>query len=209
MKKCFWYILFIIQFWKEARTRSLINKSLIAFRKKGNAHIVLSFVRPELTDYLDKLTMFENCKRAKSAEESYELLLKVIEWWRKLQTTFFFFFFFWATLFLNKPQCCLTSSWIGLQMLLGCSLIHISIIIVRHFLYVLYLCPCLDLGLLMSYLCDLFFIFIFIFIIINCIISWIQTPLFFCLFYRPCPIIIRMKNVNNFPISKTSASGRC
>ena len=74
-------------------------------------------------------------------------------------------------------------------MLLRCCLIHISIIILRHFLYLLYLCSCLDLGLFMSYLCDLFFIFIFIFIIIDHIISWIQTHLFFCLFSRICPNI--------------------
>ena len=42
------------------------------------------------------------------------------------------------------------------QMLLRCCLIYISIIILRHFLYLLYLCPCLELGLFMSYLCDLF-----------------------------------------------------
>ena len=52
-------------------------------------------------------------------------------------------------------------------MLLRCYLIHIIIIILRHVLYLLYLCPCLDLGLFMSYLCDLFFIFIFILIMIN------------------------------------------
>ena len=63
-------------------------------------------------------------------------------------------------------------------MLLRCCLIHISIIILRHFLYLLYL----GLGLFMSYLCDLLFIFIFIFIMINCTISWIQTH-FFCLFF--------------------------
>ena len=42
------------------------------------------------------------------------------------------------------------------QMLLRCCLIYISIIILMHFLHLLYLCPCLDLGLFMSYLCDLF-----------------------------------------------------
>ena len=40
---------------------------------------------------------------------------------------------------------------------------HTSIIIPKQFLYTLYLCPCLGLGLFMSYpLCGLFFIFIFI-----------------------------------------------
>ena len=38
-----------------------------------------------------------------------------------------------------------------------------SIIIPRHLLYLLYLCPCLDLGLFMSYLCNPIFICIFIF----------------------------------------------
>ena len=55
----------------------------------------------------------------------------------------------------------------------GC-LIHITITL-GHFLYLLYLCPCLDLGLFMLYLCDAFFIFIFIFIMINHVISRIQT----------------------------------
>ena len=52
-------------------------------------------------------------------------------------------------------------------MLFRCCLIHIGIIILRHFLYLLYLCLCLELGLFMSDLCNLFFIFIIIFIMIN------------------------------------------
>ena len=82
----------------------------------------------------------------------------------------------------TQPQCCLTFSWIELQILLRCCLIHIIIIILRHLLYWLCLCPSLDLALFMSYLCDLFFFFVFIFIMMNCIISWIQTHLLFCLF---------------------------
>ena len=61
-------------------------------------------------------------------------------------------------------------------------------------LYLPYLCPYLDLGLFMLYLCDLFFIFIFIiiFIMINRMISWLQTHLFFlfffsCILFRTCP----------------------
>ena len=61
----------------------------------------------------------------------------------------------------SQPQCCLTFSWIELQML-----IHITIILLRQFLYLLYFCQCLDLGPFMSYVCDLFFICIFIFIMI-------------------------------------------
>ena len=81
-------------------------------------------------------------------------------------------FFFKQRSFSAQPQCCLTFSWIELQMLLRCCLIHISIIILRHFCYLLYLCPCLDLRPFTSYLYDLFQTFIFIFIMINPIISW-------------------------------------
>ena len=76
-------------------------------------------------------------------------------------------FFYKQRFFSAQPHCCLTSSWLELQMLLRCCLIHISIIILRHILYLPYLCPCLDLALLMSFLCD-FFSF-----------SWIQTHLLF------------------------------
>ena len=69
--------------------------------------------------------------------------------------------------FSTQYQIVLTFSWIEFQMLLG---VTWSIFILKHFLHLLYLCPCLDLGLFMSYLCDLFFIFIFIFIKINHII---------------------------------------
>ena len=99
-------------------------------------------------------------------------------------------FFISNAFFSTQPQCCLTFSWIELQMLFRCCLIHISIIILRHFLYLPYLCPCLDLYLFMSYLCNLFFIFIFIFSMINHVILWIQTQLFFSLFFRICPIIL-------------------
>ena len=46
-----------------------------------------------------------------------------------------------------STQCCLTFSWIELQMLLRCCLVHIHITILRHVLYLSYLCPCLDLQL--------------------------------------------------------------
>ena len=91
--------------------------------------------------------------------------------------------------FSTQPQGCLTFSWIELQMLLRCCLVHVSIIILRHFLYLQYLCSWQDLCLFMLYPYDLFFISIFIFIMINCIILWIQTHLFFYLFFKICPII--------------------
>ena len=88
------------------------------------------------------------------------------------------FFFISNAFFSAQPQCCLTFSWIEHQILPKCYSIHISIIILRHFLYLLYLCPCLDLDLFMSYLRDLFLIFIFILIMINRII------------FRICPIVL-------------------
>ena len=115
-------------------------------------------------------------------------------------------FFYKQRLFPTQPQCCLTFSWIEPQKLLWYCLIHISIILLRHFLYLLYLCPCLDLGLFMSYLCNLFFIFIFTVIMINHIISWIQTTLVLLLIFENMSYYFWMtkwiKNVNNFKIAK-------
>ena len=73
----------------------------------------------------------------------------------------------------------LTFSWVELQILLRCCLVHISIIIPRHFLYLLYLCPCLDVNLFMFSLSDLF----------SFSSLFLQTYFFFCLFFRICTII--------------------
>ena len=70
--------------------------------------------------------------------------------------------------------------------------------------YLLYLYTCLDLGLFMLYLCDLFFIFIFILIMINRIISWIQTHLFVRLFSGICPIIFAWRMWKIFKQQKLS-----
>ena len=86
--------------------------------------------------------------------------------------------FLQETLFSTQPQCSLTFSLIELQMLLRCCFIHITIIILRRILYLIYLCPCLGLVLLMSYLCNLFFIFNLIFVVINHVTSLKQTHLF-------------------------------
>ena len=91
--------------------------------------------------------------------------------------------------FTTQPQCCLIFLWVELQVLFRCCLIHINTIMQKHFLCLLYLCPCLNLGLYMSHLCDLLFIFISIFIIINRIISWAETHLFFGLCFRIYPVI--------------------
>ena len=87
--------------------------------------------------------------------------------------------FFISNIFSTQPQCCLTFSWIELQMLLRCCLIHITIIILRHILYLVYLSPCVGLDLRMSYLCDQFFIFSLIFIVINHATSLKQMHLLF------------------------------
>ena len=82
-----------------------------------------------------------------------------------------------------------------------CCLIHISIILPRHFLYLLYFCPCLDIGLFVSYLCGLFFIFIFIFTDIILLLLTFQN-----MYYCFC-MITWMKNVNNFQIAKVQPQG--
>ena len=107
--------------------------------------------------------------------------------------------FYKQRFFSIQPQCCLTFSWIELDMLFMCCLIHKSIIVLRRFLYLLYLYPCQDLDLFMLFLCDLFFIFIFISVMISPKILWIQIYMFFCLYFRTCPMI---KNANKFKRAK-------
>ena len=63
--------------------------------------------------------------------------------------------FYKRRFFSTQLQHCLNFSWNELHMLLRCCLIH------KHhhtkmLLYLLNLCPCLDLTLFMSYLCDIF-----------------------------------------------------
>ena len=67
-------------------------------------------------------------------------------------------------------------------------------------LYLVYLCPCLGLSLLMSYLYALFFIFSLISIVINHITSLKQTHLFFVHFLEICFfwMIMWMKTASNF-----------
>ena len=106
--------------------------------------------------------------------------------------------------FSTQPQCYLTFSWTDLQALLRCYLIHVSIIMLRHFWYLLYLCSCLDLGLFMSFMCDLLLTFIFVSLwLINRIISW-KHPLFFCFleYVLLFKMITWMKNGNKFEIVK-------
>ena len=105
--------------------------------------------------------------------------------------------------FSTQRQCWLPFSWMELQMLLRCCLIY--------YIYVLYLCPCLDLGLFMSYLCFLVFILIFIFIMIHeyrytCPFAYfLEYILLFC----EQKIILTVKECEQSSDSKSSASGCC
>ena len=76
-------------------------------------------------------------------------------------------FFYKQRFFSAQPQCCLIFSWIELQMLLRCCIMHITIIILKYILYLEYLFWCLGLALFMLYICDLFFNFILGFLVIN------------------------------------------
>ena len=92
-------------------------------------------------------------------------------------------------------------------MLLRSCLLPITIIVLRHILYLVHLCPCLVLVLFMSYLCDLVFIFSLIFIAINHIILLKQTKLFFAHFQNilfQFWMITKMKKRNNFKQQKSS-----
>ena len=115
-------------------------------------------------------------------------------------------FFYKQRSFSTQPMCCLTFSWTGLQMLLRCCLMHITIIIQKYILYLVYLYPCLDIGLFMLYLWDLHFIFNLICTLINPITLFKQMCLFFVdTFYRTSPYFRRitwMKKAINFQIAK-------
>ena len=87
-------------------------------------------------------------------------------------------------------------------MLLRCCLIYITIFILRHILYLVYLCPCLGLGLFMSYLCDLFFVFSLIFMVINHIPLFKQTYLLFAHFQNISYYFWMMKKASYFQIAK-------
>ena len=93
-------------------------------------------------------------------------------------------------------------------MLLRSCLIHITIIISRHILYLVYSCPCLGLGLFVLYLCDLFFFFSLIFIVSNHITSLKQMHLFFVQFLEYLPLFLDNnvdKKANNFQIAKVQS----
>ena len=112
--------------------------------------------------------------------------------------------------FSAQLQRCLTSSWTELKMLLRCCLIHIMIIVLWHILYLVYLFPCLSLGLFMSYLFKLFPIFSLIFNTTNPIISSIHTHFFLHIFLEYLLLfwmITWTKEANNFQTTKVQHQG--
>ena len=105
----------------------------------------------------------------------------------------------------TQTQCCVTFSWIEPQLFLRCHLMHISNIKPRHSLYLLYLCPCPNVGLFMSYLCDLFFIFIFIYIDIALLLLFFKNIYYVLLFSDD----YADDKYEQFLNSEMSASGCC
>ena len=105
---------------------------------------------------------------------------RTLTWWINKNSghKFKILAFFYKHCFIpTQPQCCLIFSWIELPLLLRCCLIHISIIILRLLILSVFLSISRPRS---AY--DLHFI------MINRIISWVQTHLFFCLFFWTCPL---------------------
>ena len=87
-------------------------------------------------------------------------------------------------------------------------LIYITIVIVRHILYLVYFSPCLSLGLFMSYLCDFFYL---IFTAFNHITLFKQTYFFFVHVLGYFLLFLDdgtwLKKANNFQVAKIQPQG--
>ena len=133
--------------------------------------------------------------------------------YRRLKPIFFYIQFiskitriyYKLSFFSTQPQCSLTFSWIQFQMMLMCCLLHVTIIILRQILHLVYSSPCLYLFLLASNLCDQFLIISFIFIVLNNKSSHKKTHLFYAHFLEYIILVWMMtwiKKVNSFQIAK-------
>ena len=115
-------------------------------------------------------------------------------------------------LFFDSPSVLLNFSWIELQMLLQGCLIHMTFILLKHIIYVVYSCQYLGLGLFMPHLFDLFFISSLIFTVINHITSFKQMYLFLIHFLEYLLLFLN-DNVDEeseqYSNSKSSTSGCC
>ena len=86
-----------------------------------------------------------------------------------------------------------------------CCLIHKRIIMLKHFLFIIFM----SISRSRSFYVVLsdFFFFIFIFIVINRMISWIRTYFFFCLFSRMQYVLLfSHEECEQFSNSKSSSS---
>ena len=111
--------------------------------------------------------------------------------------------------FSNQRLCCLTffmnqASKVAQMLINADKHRHTQTLFIFSSLYL-----CLDQGLFMSFLCDLFLFRIFIFIITNLIISLKQIHMFFAHFFRIYPIIffMWMKKANGLQIGIVHPQG--
>ena len=199
--------------------RTFENGPLNFFKKTFFCNVLLKNVKDKVLSFV-LVKIWIKIFHVLKFEVTRTTLLKITGHW-----TFYFvllshtyishlnYKFFYKQRFVStQPQCCLTFSLIEHQMLLRCCLIHITTITLRLILYLVYLCPCPGVGLFMSYLYDLFFIFSLIFIVIYYIISFKQTYLFFVHFSKYVLLFLD-DNVDEesrkFSNSKSSASRCC
>ena len=148
------------------------------------------------------------------------LKCNLFSYWFKFNRSKNIHAFFISDIFSTQPQCYLTLSWNELQMLLGYYLIHVTIIILRRILYLVYLGPFLGLGLRPrsrnepkhTYLCCIFVI-CFSFSAINSITSLKRRTCFLHIFYNISYyfwMIAWMTKANNFQSQgESSASNFC
>ena len=125
---------------------------------------------------------------------SFYFLLRIIE--KNINT-----FFYKQRFFSNQPQCCLAISWTELQMLLSCCLIHISIIIVRHFLFTVFVFMTSPRSIyIVSMRCIFHFHLHFHYDLLYNLMN--TDTLVLLLIFKNMSYYFWMKNVNNFQIAK-------
>ena len=136
--------------------------------------------------------------------------MKLYKYYNKRITRFFYNQSFFST----QTQWSLTFSWICLQILFRCCLIHIAITILRHYTFCIFsIFVSMSKPRSMLYLYDLFFIFNLFFIVIDHLTSFKQThcSLVFCTFFRISHLIFWMKTwmkkARNFQKAKVYPQG--
>ena len=143
----------------------ILSKKLLSFSRYS------SFYISQRHNHSSFLWPFESrsCGRGEKKLQKIECTLFIT-----LNTRFFI-----SNALISQSQCCLTISLIELQVLFWCCLIHITITMLIHILYLVNLWPCLGLTLFMLYACDIFIIFSVTFIIMNHLIFLKISPVTF------------------------------